>query len=318
MRWALLAAAGTGVQVGATIVASRWVVGDVPPLTLALLRYAIGVVSLLPFAWRGFKHFWPLTHTHTHTHSQNHASPSRAKDLAVMLALGVGQFAVLIALLNLGLQHVTAARAALLFALFPLLTLVLSVLQGHERPTPPLVWGVLLSIGGVALSLGPRLLGAQTGSWWGHAAVLGSAAVGAVCSVGYRPYLRHYPTLPVSVLAMGASVVFLAVLALLEQWPGRLAALQAHHWGVIAFIGLSSGGGYAAWLYALKHESPTRVTVFLALNPPTAAGLGWWLLGEPVDAWAWAAMACIAAALWLATRPAPSVSSHPASGSPSR
>ena len=49
MNLALLAAAATGVQVGAAIVASRYVVGDVPPLTLALLRYAIGVLCLLPF-----------------------------------------------------------------------------------------------------------------------------------------------------------------------------------------------------------------------------------------------------------------------------
>jgi hypothetical protein len=39
---ALLAAAATGVQVGAAIVASRFVVGEVPPLTLALMRYAVG------------------------------------------------------------------------------------------------------------------------------------------------------------------------------------------------------------------------------------------------------------------------------------
>jgi len=70
----------------------------------------------------------------------------------------------------------------------------------------------------------------------------------------------------------------------------------------VAFIGLSSGAGYFAWLYALKHESPTRVTVFLALNPVTAAGLGAALLGEPVDAFLLAALVLIALGLWLATR----------------
>ena len=43
-----------------------------------------------------------------------------------MAALCIGQFAVLIALLNFGLQHVGAGRAALIFSLFPLLTLLLS------------------------------------------------------------------------------------------------------------------------------------------------------------------------------------------------
>jgi len=56
LNLAPLAAAATGVQVGAAIVASRFVVADVPPLTLALalLRYAIGFACLLPFLLRSF------------------------------------------------------------------------------------------------------------------------------------------------------------------------------------------------------------------------------------------------------------------------
>ena len=61
MNLALLAAAATGVQVGAAIVATRYVVAEVPPLTLALLRYAIGVATLLPFAWHALRNGrrWP-------------------------------------------------------------------------------------------------------------------------------------------------------------------------------------------------------------------------------------------------------------------
>jgi drug/metabolite transporter (DMT)-like permease len=55
----------------------------------------------------------------------------------------------------------------------------------------------------------------------------------------------------------------------------------------------------------LKHEAPTRVTVFLALNPVTAAVLGWLLLGEPLPPHLLAALALIGAGLWLATRAVP-------------
>jgi drug/metabolite transporter (DMT)-like permease len=65
---------------------------------------------------------------------------------------------------------------------------------------------------------------------------------------------------------------------------------------------VSSGIGYFWWLYALKHESPTRVTVFLALSPVTAAFLGWVWLGEPLHAGAIGALALIALGLVLATR----------------
>jgi drug/metabolite transporter (DMT)-like permease len=278
------------VLVGAGIVASRFVVAEVPPLTLAMLRYTLGFACLLPFALPSLREAMRLL---------------RARDLLALTALGTGQFAVLIALLNWGLQHVGAAPAALIFSLFPLLTLLLGAALGRERVGRRLLLGVLLSIAGVALSLWPKLQDAHGGDWWGELAVLASAAVGALCSVLYRPYLQRYPTVPVSAFAMLASVLFLAVAALGEHWPARVATISATAWAVVGFIGVSSAVGYFWWLHALKHESPTRVTVFLALNPVTAALLGALLLAEPLGAHLLVALGLIAGGLWLATRPAP-------------
>jgi drug/metabolite transporter (DMT)-like permease len=272
------------VLVGAGIAASRLALVEVPPLTLAMLRYAIGVACLLPFAW-------PLR------------LRAGARDLAGMALLGIGQFGVLIALLNFGLQRIGAGPAALIFSLFPLITLMLSAVLGHERITLPLFAGVLLSIAGVGLSLAPKLQ-VHGASWWGELAVLAAAATGAACSVLYRPYLRRYPTMPVSAFAMLASVAFLALVAWPEHWPQRVTTFGGTAWAATLFIGVSSGVGYFAWLYALKNESPTRVTVFLALNPPTAALIGWALLGEPVHAGVGAGLVLVAAGLWLATRSA--------------
>jgi drug/metabolite transporter (DMT)-like permease len=226
-------------------------------------------------------------------------------DWLTMAALGIGQFALLIALLNHGLQHISAAQAALIFSLFPLLTLLLSGMLGREPMSAALTAGVLLSITGVALSLWPKLRAPHPGHWWGEAAVLASAGVGALCSVLYRPYLQRFPTLAVSTFAMLVSVLFLGLLALGENWPARVAALSLQGWTVIALIGISSGIGYVWWLYALKHESPTRVTVFLALNPLTAALLGTIFLDETLSPWISAAIVLIASGLWLATRSNP-------------
>lgn len=288
-------------QVGAAIVASRFAVAEVPPLTLAMLRYAIGFFCLLPFVW-------DVEVPQAFAKGPFHSVKAIAPDLLAMAALGIGQFGILIALLNYGLQHLGAAQAAMIFSLFPLLTLALSAALGRERVTLPLVLGVLLSIGGVLVSLAPKLASMPTAgavaSWWGELAVVAAACTGAVCSVLYRPYLQRYPTLPVSAFAMLASVLFLAMLALGEGWPSRVTALSGQAWAAIAFIGVSSGIGYFWWLYALKHESPTRVTVFLSLNPVTAALLGWLLLGEALPPTAFAALALIGGGLWLATRTA--------------
>src|SRR2546423_15535174 len=79
-----------------------------------------------------------------------------------------------------------------------------------------------------------------------------------------------------------------------------LARRLTSGWGDVVSIGLSSGGGYVLWLWALKNIAATRVTVFLALSPVTAAALGVALLGEPATAGMMAGVVCVAAGLWAA------------------
>jgi drug/metabolite transporter (DMT)-like permease len=291
---ALTAAALSSILVGAGIAVSRLAVAEVQPLTLAMLRYAIGGACLLPFAMREAHELFTTPPLH-----------GRKRDLAGMAAIGILQFGVLIALLNFALQHTGAAEAALIFSLFPLLTMLFSTVAGREKITTTLVAGVAVSITGVALSLAPKLGTHGHGDWWGELAVVAAATIGAACSVLYRPYLQRYPTVPVSALAMLASVGLLAIAALSETWPQRITGFSGIAWGATVFVGVSSAIGYFMWLYALKHETPTRVTVFLALNPPAAALCGWLLLGEPIHAAVAGALVLVGAGLWLATRPTP-------------
>jgi drug/metabolite transporter (DMT)-like permease len=278
--WGALAAAATGVQVGAAIVATRYVAADISPASLAFLRYAIGVACLVPAVTMAARMRF-----------------ARA-DVLPIAALGIGQFGILIALLNYGLRTVPAGRGALIFASFPLITLIVAALLGHERVTVRKISGILATMTGVALALGDKILGA--GSLAGELTILASAATGAFCSVLYRPYLRRYPTLPVSAFAMAAAAVALFVPALLDDLFTTPAQLSLRAWTAIVFIGLSSGSFYVVWLWALKTIPASRVTVFLALSPITAIVLGVALLGEPVTAGMVAGVACVAAGLWVA------------------
>lgn len=281
-----LAAAATGIQVGAAMVATRFVVDQTAPASLALLRYLIGFCCLLPFVAV--------------------AGPARfeRRDIAPIALLGIAQFGVLIALLNYGLQFIPSARGALLFATFPLLTMLLAAALGHERLTATKTLGVLTTIVGVGFALGEKAIEHNAAdSWLGEAAVLASALCGAVCSVLYRPYLRKYPTLHVSAFAMLASVGFLAFLAAGEGFFAAPPRFSASGWLAVVFIGVSSGLGYYFWLWALRHASPTKVTVFLALSPITAAGLGALLLGEPVSTMSVLGLFGVVLGLWLALRP---------------
>ncbi|HEY3100473.1 MAG TPA: DMT family transporter, partial [Methylomirabilota bacterium] len=128
---ATAAAAATGVQVGSAMVATRFVVDQTGPASLALLRYAIGVLVLLPAVLLAVRPRFA------------------ARDIAPIALLGIVQFGVLIALLNYGLRFIPSARAAVIFATVPLLAMLLAVALGHERLSAAKTAGVLLTIAGV-------------------------------------------------------------------------------------------------------------------------------------------------------------------------
>ncbi|WP_425374053.1 DMT family transporter [Microvirga calopogonii] len=107
---------------------------------------------------------------------------------------------------------------------------------------------------------------------------------------------------------MLASVLFLAAPAGAEGLFTEEPRLDLSGWTAVLFIGLSSGIGYVLWLWALKHTTPTRVTVFLSLSPITAALLSVWLLGETFTFGVVLGLVGVAAGLWLATRTVPALS----------
>jgi drug/metabolite transporter (DMT)-like permease len=280
-----VAAAATGIQVGSAIVATRYVVDQTGPASLALLRYLIGFCCLLP----------PVLLSRPRTRFGR-------RDLLAISLLGITQFGILIALLNYGLRFIPSARAALIFATFPLLTLIVAAALGHERLTLAKLAGVLMTLAGVGVALGEKAIRSDgaASQWIGELAVFASALSGAVCSVLYRPYLKKYPTLPVSAYAMLASVGFLTVLAAAEGFFDSPPRFTPWGWLAVAYIGVGSGIGYFLWLWALRHATPTQVSVFLALSPVTAAGLGALLLGEAISAMALLGLACVALGLTLA------------------
>ncbi|KIC41947.1 hypothetical protein RA27_00600 [Ruegeria sp. ANG-R] len=254
MNLTLWAAVATGLQVGAAMVASEAVVAEVGAGRLGFLRYAIGLIVLLPFALR---------------------SPTERisrRDLLPVALIGMGQFGLLIAFLNLAVLNTSSAQVSLVFATLPLMTIAVGWLVFRSRIGKRDFAAIILTIAGVAVLVGSDALAGAitnpelTGLIFAALATL----TGAVCSTFYGPYLKRYGVLNVSVVAMAASLIPLGVMASLEG-----GGKPAQDWSVqtltlVGLIGLSSGIGYLLWLFALKHAAAGIVTGFLSLSPMTA------------------------------------------------
>lgn len=284
---ATLAAAATGILVGAAMVSTRAVTDAVSPQALAFLRYLVGVAFLaLPsLAVARPRYSWP--------------------DAVAVCGLGVFQFGVLIVLLNYALRTLPAATCALVFSSLPLFTLALAVAFGREAFSAKKLCGLLVAVAGLALLLGyapgHAIESPGGGTLLAYAALIGATLIGAVCSILYRPYLQRYPVLPTSALAMCASVALLAAFCWLTGKP-LAPALSAGQWAHVLFIGFSSGVGYLCLLWALARAPASRVMGFQMLGPVTAAAIE--LIGSrQLPSWIFVvSMALVFAGLFIAQR----------------
>ena len=278
-----VAASLANVFLGSTIVATRYVAVGADPLLLAFLRNSIGALTLLPLLL---------------------LAPSlrlEKGDALPIFALGVLQFGVFPFTYTTALQYTPASRAAVVFAMVPLLTLALSAVLRVEALTRLKLGGAMLALAGVLLTLGHRALSSPEGGIWiGEIFMLITVCIGATYNVLSRRYLLQYSARLLIVYFMASGTLFLAPLAALRATADGFPVFSLAEWGAVAFTGIFGGSlGYFLFVWALEKGTPARVAVFVPLNPITAAALGAWLLNERLTVWFMLGLGCVVVGILL-------------------
>jgi drug/metabolite transporter (DMT)-like permease len=287
---ASLAAAVACICFGASVVATRYVVPQTTPVVLAFLRYVIASICMFAML-RG-----------------RALEPMPRRDRAQIALLGVLFFGLFPWSFSGSLTHLPSATVALIVATNPLVTLALSVLRGTERLSARIVIGQLLALAGIVLAIDPtHAAAAQTSSgtnhWIGYLLAFTTVICGAIYNVWSRPLLLRYPSALVTSWAMVAGVLSLAPLALLQGLGTHTRTISPSGWLAVLFLGTLGGAvGFGLWSYALRRSTPSRVAVFLALNPISAIALGVFLLGEPITMRLILALVAVLAGINLAVR----------------
>jgi drug/metabolite transporter (DMT)-like permease len=300
-RSAALAATVACICFGASVVATRYVVPQTTPVVLAFMRYVIASVCVFAVAGR------------------RALPPMPARDRGEVALLGVLFFGIFPWSFSASLTHLPATHVALVVATNPLVTLALSVLRGMERPSPQSIAGQLLAFAGLAIAL-PTLGGSsamRADAWIGYLEVSITVLCGSVYNVWSRPLLMRYPSLAITGQAMAAGALSLAPLALLQGLTEHTRSISPTGWLAVLFLGTLGGAvGFGLWSFALRRSTPSKVAVFLALNPVTAIGLGVLLLHEPLTVRLLVGLVAVIAGIQLATRaaarPTPSATPHDA------
>ena len=303
-----VAAAFAAILFGASVVAVRIAVRDVPPLTLAFLRFAQGSLVLL-VALAVFKRDLLRVHRRdNHGSSLRRFAPPvgvpRFGDLPFLALLGALLFTIFPYTFNAGLRYNAASRAALIVATMPLMTVVISRFASRERLTAQQVGGVLTSIAGVAVVLADHG-GASVGSVKGDLLLLTTALCGAIYNVLVKSVLTRYAGITVTFYAMLFGSLFLAPASFAESGL-HIAGSSAQTLAMVVFLGVFGGAlGFSLWTTALKQLSPTQVAVYINLNPIAATLLAATVLHEQLSGYfALGFVAVVAGVMIVNHRPA--------------
>jgi drug/metabolite transporter (DMT)-like permease len=269
---------------GTAAAITRYLVGGADPIALAILRWGIGFLCVLPAALV-LKVRWP-----------------QQRDWPAVALLGLAFFGLFFILYNIAIGFTTAARASLALATLPLHTMVVAALLGVEPLTLRKSLGVGVAVLGVMAALATGLSAAPDGAWRGELIMTAAVFCMAFYNVLSPPFMQRSSALGFLAVGMGAGA---AALVLVGLFTGSIAALKSFgssQW--IAGIYLGVGGGAAAfilWVLALERATPTRVATTMTVNPIAAALLATQLVGEPITPNLVFGLVAVFAGIWIAT-----------------
>jgi drug/metabolite transporter (DMT)-like permease len=253
---------------GSSVVAVRVAVQEVPPLSLAVLRFGQGgLLLVLVLVLAGARDLLRV----------------KWRDLPLLLILGAVLFTIFPVTFNASLRLIEASRGALILATIPLWSALLARAAGSERLSPRQLAGVFLSLVGVGLALAEGGLSWQggLGTLAGDALMLATALCGAAYAVLAQPAFARYNAVTVTTYAMALGTLLLLPAALLEGMVGVLPRLDPQTVALLVFLGVFGGAlGFFLWTFALTRLTPTQVAVYINLNPLVAMVLAAALLAE--------------------------------------
>ncbi len=269
---------------GTAAAVTRYLVGDADAVTLAILRWGIGFLCVLPVALL-LKVRWP-----------------QGRDCLGVAGLGFVFFGVFFLLYNVAMSFTTAARASLALSTLPLQTMLMAALFGIERLTLRKTAGVVLAILGVCGALASNLAAAPPGAWRGELIMTGAMFGMAAYNVWSRPFIQRSSPLGFLAVGMGSGTLALVLAGVLTGRIAVLATFGPAQWIAGAYLGIAGGAlAFILWVWALQRATPTRVATTMAVNPIAAGLLATPLVGEPFTLDLVAGLVVVVAGIAVAT-----------------
>jgi drug/metabolite transporter (DMT)-like permease len=250
---------------GSSLVVTKALETEIPPLALAMLRFVIASALLIPIA---------------HERGGLTQLP-RPIPWDILTLMGFTGVTLYIVTANLGLIYTTASDAALIQGSTPALTAVLAIVLLGERLDRSYAVGIALSIIGVALIVltGHHAADAP-GRLLGDLLVVGSVLAWSIYTIlGKR--LQHAAQVAITAYSTLLGTFFLLPLGLANLAIHPPRAVSPTGWVALFYLGaISSALSYLLWNRALPFLDASQQGNFLNLVPVVGVVTAVLFLGE--------------------------------------
>ena len=241
---------------------------DLPPFTLAWLRFFVALLPLLLLCLIRRKTFPKDRHSWT-----------------VIGVTGLLMFTVNYALVYWAETLISSGLAAVLYTALPLFGIVIA---HFHLPAEPLTWprllGIFMGIGGVSLIFIDQLHISQTGAIWGVLAIVLATLATAYSSVLIKRFANAIDPL---VLTTGQILIALPPLALLGLIrEGNPLSLTWTTPALVSVIYLALMGTALTFVLLnglIRRMAVTQTHLIPVASTLIAVLLGWWVRGETLN-----------------------------------
>lgn len=266
---------------GGTFFFAEIAITEVPPLTLTLMRVTLALPLLFVVVrWKGI------------------AIPSGARIWGAYLVMGALNNALPFSLIFWGQTRIDSGMASILNGTTAVLTaLAAGLLLPDERLSPRKIAGALLGLAGVAVVVGPDLLGGLDPHNLGQLAILGAACSYAFATVWGKIALSDAAPQMNALGMLTCTCVLMFPLALWADGPPALN-WSVPVWGAVLFISImSTAVAYLLYFEILVRSGAANVMLVTLLVPAVAITLGTIFLDERLPAAAWVGFVIIASGI---------------------
>lgn len=251
---------------GLSFVGVRAIMADnEAPAALGFLRYGIATLLLLPFLWGSKRAMPPL------------------KIIGTVALLGILQFGLFHLFVNTALEEITASRGAVIFALIPIMTMLIATITGRDSLTTIKLFAAVLSIVGVSLAIGEKAFAPETSpkNWVGELLFFMAVCCGATYNAFSSRLMQNRSVLMLTIIGMSAGTMAIFPVAYSEGLGDVIRDYNTRDWMWIFYLaGPAAAFSLFLFNWGLQQLSPSQAAIYVPIAPIMAAAFGALILDE--------------------------------------